>query len=205
MLFGVILGKYGGKILASVAVVSLQNLFGTETSNRKPRERRGKKDEPSCLSTRRKEPREWTTTTMVQKSCYRTMQSTTMAISESLTNLLALIEVSTNLLVLIEVLVVKSHTNTMLSTAMAESRSWNNILVLIEVLVETHMTAKVIPRVTGGVLILQQLPPAAINNATSHAAINSTSPNLSEMIKRQVLPAALHMFLKQHKEKAPRH
>ncbi len=123
MLFGVILGKYGGKILASVAVVSLQNLFGTETSNRKPRERRGKKDEPSCLSTRRKEPREWTTTTMVQKSCYRTMQSTTMAISESLTNLLALIEVSTNLLVLIEVLVVKSHTNTMLSTAMAESRS----------------------------------------------------------------------------------
>ena len=76
-------------------------------------------------------------------------------------------------------------------------------LVLIEVLVETHMTAKVIPRVMGGVLILQQLPPAAINNATPHAAINSTSPNLSKMIKRQVLPAALHMFLRQHKEKTP--
>jgi hypothetical protein len=25
------------------------------------------------------------------------------------------------------------------------------------------------------------------------------------MIKRQVLPAALHMFLRQHKEKTPRH
>ncbi len=47
-----------------------------------------------------------------------------------------------------------------------------------------HMTAKVIPRVTGGVLILQQLPSAVINNATPHAAINSTSPNLSKMIKK---------------------
>ncbi len=51
------------------------------------------------------------------------MQSTMMAISGSLTNLLVLIEVSTNLLVLIDVLVIKLHINTMLSTAMAESRS----------------------------------------------------------------------------------
>jgi hypothetical protein len=67
------------------------------------------------------------------------------------------------------------------------------------------MTAKVIQKVTGGVLILQQLPLGAINNATPHTAINSTSLNLSKMIKRQVLPAALHMLLRQHKEMTPRH
>jgi hypothetical protein len=44
----VILGKYGGKILVRVAVISLQNLFGTETSNRKPRERRGLTWLPLC-------------------------------------------------------------------------------------------------------------------------------------------------------------
>ncbi len=118
-----ILGEYGGKILASIAVVSLQNLFGTERSNRKPRERRGKKDEPGCLSTRRQEPRDMDHHHNGAKSCYHTMQSTTIAISGSLTNLLVLIEVSTNLLVLVEVLVVKLHINTMLSTAMGESRS----------------------------------------------------------------------------------
>ncbi len=113
-----ILGKYGGKILASVAVVSLKNLFGTETSDRKPRERRGKKDEPGCLPARRKEPRDMNHHHNGAKSWYCTMRSTTMAISGSFTNLLVLIEVSTNLLVLIKILV-KLHINTMLSTAMA--------------------------------------------------------------------------------------
>jgi hypothetical protein len=118
----VILGKYGGKILARVAVVSLQNIFGTKTSNRKPRGKISMKDEPGRLSARRKEPRDMGHCHNGAKLCYRTMQSTTMAISRSLTKILVLIEVLTNLLVLIEVLV-KLHINTMLSTAMAESRS----------------------------------------------------------------------------------
>ena len=59
ILIGVRLGKYGGKILARVAVVSLQNLFGTETSNRKPAgERRSRKDGPGYLSARKDKPRD---------------------------------------------------------------------------------------------------------------------------------------------------
>jgi hypothetical protein len=53
------------------------------------------------------------------------------------------------------------------------------------------MTAKMIPRVMGGVLILQQLPPAAINNAMPHAAINSTSLNL---YKKDQKTSTAHRF-----------
>jgi hypothetical protein len=113
---GVKLGKYGGKILARIAVASLQNPFGTKTSNRKPAgERRSRKDGPGCLSARKDEPRDIDHPQRHHngaQSCYRIMLSIIMAKSRGLDNILVLIEV-----------LVKSHMNTMLSTTMAESRS----------------------------------------------------------------------------------
>jgi hypothetical protein len=72
---------------------------------------------------------------------------------------------------------------------MAEDKSiiFNNILVLTEVVsVKSHMKVKVILRVTGGA-ILQQGPLTETNNTA------------------QVLPTASHKFLRQHREKTPRH
>ncbi len=66
---------------------------------------------------------------------------------------------------------------------------FNNILVLTEaevVSVKSHMKVKVILRVTGGV-ILQQGPLTETSNTA------------------QVLPTALNKFLRQHREKTPRH
>jgi hypothetical protein len=62
------------------------------------------------------------------------------------------------------------------------------------------MKVKVIlTRETGGGAILQQSPsPAATVN-------NNASPTSSLMIKREVLTAALHKFLRQYREKTLRH